>query len=125
MARIDYEPDGTILRLLTNEREEAAIPVPPGASSLAFDATTNADLLDGLSGRLPGVLWQDHRVVAGLLQRQGVPVPLAPPSRASLDRQARAALLTKLEADQALTAVELRTALRLLLRPAGALERAG
>lgn len=54
-------------------------PIPAGSEIVEFDETENPDLIDSLSGRMPGTLWQDHAIVGGVLQRKGVPVAINPP----------------------------------------------
>ena len=53
-------------------------PIPVGATVVEFDAETNGGLIDSLNG-LNGFRWQDHSIVAGVIQRAGSPVTINPP----------------------------------------------
>ena len=53
-------------------------PIPVGAEIVEFDEQTNAGLIDSLCGK-NGFRWQDHAIVAGVIQRAGSPVTLNPP----------------------------------------------
>lgn len=53
-------------------------PIPVGAEIVEFDEETNSGLIDSLCGK-NGFRWQDHTIVAGVIQRAGSPVTINPP----------------------------------------------
>jgi hypothetical protein len=113
MAKVFANAGGTILRFLRNADEERRFPAPPPGTTttLTFDEEVNAAVVAALDAD-----WNAHQVVGGQLRRNGVPVPLAADGPAALDRTALPALLPKLSDASVLTATELKTLLRLILR---------
>lgn len=51
-------------------------PIPPGAEVVEFDEMTNQGLIDSLCGK-GGFRWQDHAIVAGVIQRSGSALAIA------------------------------------------------
>lgn len=56
----------------------ASEPIPDGAEVVEFDEQANSGLIDSLCGK-NGFRWQDHSIVAGVIQRAGSPVTINPP----------------------------------------------
>lgn len=119
MHTLYARPDGVLLRVST----DASIPSPPPS---AEEAPLVLTVDEDANPTLPALLaeaWDTLRLVPGSggaprLVRDGAVVAIAPPLRANVERPQLTALLAKLDADQPLTAVELRVALRVLLRAA-------
>lgn len=74
MATIRAAADGTILQVLDTPALEAQHPNAPEGTTqtVQFDEDTNAAALDGLRTD-----WNTHRVVGGVLQRNGQNVAIA------------------------------------------------
>lgn len=115
MVRVYYGADGKVIRVDTG-----SVPLAPpegvAAAPLEFDGETNEATQIQLAGRP-----DDFAVVNGVLVRSSdrKPVTLAPDAPANRDRKGLAAVLAKLEADQALTAPDIRLVLRHLVRRLG------
>jgi hypothetical protein len=113
MATLYANASGHIIRFLQSEPEEARFPNAPSgtAVTLTFDPVVNAAVLEALNTD-----WNSHAVSGGVLVRNGVPVVISSAGLAFQDRQALAALREKLDADQSLSAAELRRVLRWIIR---------
>lgn len=103
MARLYYDAGGFLVRHLKMPQELRKYPsAPPGtAGFLAYDPAVNAAVAKLIDGE-----WNTtHRVVAGVLQRNGVPVVFAPPAPRGkyADRQQLASLDGKLDAGPVVT----------------------
>ena len=78
---------GKLLRFSKTEEElEQFGPPDVYDDEIEFDGDTNQDVIDGLDGKLPGVLWQDHTLSGGVLHQHGIPITINPPGQHFLDR---------------------------------------
>lgn len=115
MATIHHAADGSLLRLLQTEREEADYPTPPPgtAGTVTFDESSNAGVVAALNAD-----WNSHRVAGGKLQRSGADVTIAAdsPERAArrTAKNQAATLLTALRGGSASNA-QIQRALAYLL----------
>lgn len=80
MATLHAAADGTILRWLANQREEAQYPDPPTGTvtTLGFDASSNRPLANDLTLSL-----LSYNLTAAGLTKNGTPVVIAAPSTSS------------------------------------------
>ena len=112
MATLYAHADTTLLAFLTDaDARRQPDPPPDTAASLVVDEATNGALIADLRRSTDA-----YRLAAnGTLTKSGQPVTVNPPGRHYQDRLSLAAIITKLDADQALSAPELRVVLRFLL----------
>lgn len=83
MARIWFDAQGAILRLVQNDAEEQTYGAPPEAvGSIAFDESTNQNVLRGL-----GTEWSAFDCLGGVLHYHGTAVTLAPDSATKTNRR--------------------------------------
>lgn len=92
MAKLYADSTGAILRLVKTDTEEATPPAGT-VTTIDVDADTNAVLLHGLDTD-----WNSHKVIGGVLTRNGQPVTVNPPSDEHTERDAVAALDAQLTA---------------------------
>jgi len=86
-------------------------PAPEATQSLDLDTVTNAALLNNLR-----VNWDAYRLNAGVLTRNGTPVPIAADGSRARERKQLAAIWTVLNSPDPLTQPQLKTILRILVR---------
>lgn len=83
-----YALNGELVRLNRLDEDEVVFGSPDAFDDvLEFDHETNQNVIDGLNGQLPNVLWQDHTLSGGILRRNGIPVTINPSGTAYLDKQ--------------------------------------
>jgi len=85
--------------------------LPGAVGQVTFDATTNPGVLAAI-----GNDWASHRVVAGVLQRRGVPVALAAPGPGAAEHQAVQAVAGAFLGGTDLTLAQLNQVIRWLVR---------
>lgn len=119
MGSIYAAADGTLIRALFTPDEERQYPDPPPgtAQTIKFHTDTNAALIAGIDRD-----WNAHRVVGGVLQRNGQAVTINGPSEETVLRETERAtldaLLARIQQGGNLTAQEIRQALQITLRDA-------
>jgi hypothetical protein len=81
-ATIYATATGALLRFLWSDEQHAEHPDPPPgtAQTVTFDTETNPAVVAGINTD-----WNSHRVVGGVLERNGQPVTLAPEGEATAD----------------------------------------
>jgi hypothetical protein len=94
MATIRAAADGTLLQVLDSPDLEARYPDAPAGTTqtVQLDEDTNAAVLAGLRTD-----WNAHRVVGGVLQRDGQPVALAANGAGALGRAQLIQLRSEIE----------------------------
>ena len=116
MGKIYADKDGNLLRVLDTPELERMFPDPP-------EGATQVRELDGISNKsVFEAIATDHnahRLVSGVLVRNGETVTIASDGSAKLDRDRVRALLTKLASADPLTQAEIKALFRFLLRKLG------
>jgi len=74
---------GALIRVTTDADQDAKFGPPDVyAESLEIDPDTNPQIVAALMGRLPNVLWQDIRLLSGVLSYKGTVTTVNPPGPA-------------------------------------------
>jgi hypothetical protein len=103
MATVYADALGKVLTVDAPEVGRVVFSPPAGGLTLDFDGEANGRVVEAL---VAGP--ERFTLVAGVLQRDGKPVPIAAESAAGRDRRMLAAIRAKLDSDTAPTAQELR-----------------
>lgn len=112
MAKIYFNSNGQIIRLIQNSQEQKRYPNPPKDSvqSIDFDEDTNKLLINNIKQNC-----NDHILISGVLFNNSQLVNISSSGQPNIDKQKYNRIKQKIDRDQILLPSETSTILRIIL----------